>query len=95
MPTINKKATKAHWIPEAKPHDRRKHSEPRYNTRRWRKARSTYLKHNPQCIQCKRLSSVVDHIKPVRLGGEFWQPNNWQPLCEPCHARKSGQEAHL
>ena len=38
-------------------------------------------------------ATVVDHIIPHR--GDrilFWDQNNWQPLCKPCHDRKTGEE---
>lgn len=52
-------------------------------------------------------ASVVDHIKPPRLkdaldSGDqeriaqakalFWDRGNWQPLCKPCHDRKTATE---
>jgi len=37
---------------------------------------------------------VVDHITPVRLGGDFWQTDNHQALCHRCHNSKSGRESH-
>ncbi len=95
MPKLNKKPTPAPWIPERKAQGRRKHEEPRYNTSRWRKARAIFLKHNPRCKECGRLASTVDHIQPVRLGGDFWNVDNYAALCTSCHARKSGKEAHL
>ena len=95
MPKLNKKSTRAPWIPERKPQARRKHYDPRYNTSRWRKARAIYLKHHPRCESCGRLASVVDHIQPARLGGSFWDEANYQSLCTYCHASKSGKEAHL
>ncbi|MGY2133640.1 HNH endonuclease [Hymenobacter sp. HD11105] len=37
---------------------------------------------------------MVDHIKPVREDGDFFEASNLQPLCNPCHARKSAKEGH-
>lgn len=59
--------------------------------RKWRKARSAFLKSHPLCIICTRtgttsVATVVDHITPHK--GDlalFWDQNNWQPLCENCH----------
>jgi 5-methylcytosine-specific restriction protein A len=85
------------WMPESpkrkQMHERRT-VEPRYNTSRWRRYRNYYLKMNPLCCECQRAATVVDHITPVRLGGEFWQPVNHQPMCAQCHNTKSGREAH-
>lgn len=36
----------------------------------------------------------VDHIKRIEDGGAKWDWSNLQTLCNSCHARKSGQEAH-
>ena len=84
-------------MPESKKpkqmHERRV-TEPRYNTSRWRRYRASYLKLNPLCAECDHAATVVDHITPVRLGGEFWEPDNHQPLCAHHHNAKSGREAH-
>ncbi|HPJ03272.1 MAG TPA: HNH endonuclease signature motif containing protein [Candidatus Limiplasma sp.] len=62
----------------------------------WQKARTRFLKQNPLCTECLRNNrivpaTVVDHIIPHR-GDEtlFWDESNWQPLCKPCHDRKTG-----
>jgi 5-methylcytosine-specific restriction protein A len=39
-------------------------------------------------------STVADHIKPVRLGGE-WTIENGQGLCNSCHAVKRQRERLL
>lgn len=60
---------------------------------RWRAARLRYLRANPLCRYCEeqgRLTgaTVVDHIRPHK--GDvalFWDTDNWQPLCTPCHDR--------
>ena len=63
---------------------------------RWREARQAFLmrEDNRICNHCKcRLAEHVDHIKPHR--GDpvlFWDINNWQPLCESCHGRKTRRE---
>lgn len=31
-------------------------------------------------------ATVVDHIQPHKGNSRlFWQQDNWQPLCAPCH----------
>ncbi len=49
------------------------------------------------CMQSDQVTAaqMVDHIKPVRLGGEFWDERNYQSLCNSCHAVKSAKEARL
>lgn len=59
--------------------------------RRWSKARAFHLLHNPLCVMCKSLGTltpadVVDHRVPHRGDAElFWDPKNWQSLCEHHH----------
>jgi 5-methylcytosine-specific restriction protein A len=74
-------------------HERR-HQEKRYNASTWRKYRKAFLSRNPLCVECGRVAEVVDHITPVRLGGDFWDERNHQPLCHRCHNSKSGRESH-
>ena len=66
--------------------------------RLWQKARKLYLAAHPLCVQCMKegrytKATVVDHIKPHR-GDEilFWNQDNWQSLCKPCHDKKTGLE---
>jgi len=70
-----------------------------YNAR-WRKARETYLRRNPLCVHCQELgrltaATVVDHRVPHRGDSAlFWDTDNWQALCKPCHDKwKQAQES--
>jgi 5-methylcytosine-specific restriction endonuclease McrA len=61
--------------------------------------RRAILQASPLCVECGKLgrvtvANVIDHIKPVRLGGEFWEQSNMQPLCVSCHNSKSAKERH-
>jgi 5-methylcytosine-specific restriction protein A len=72
----------------------------RYHSNRWRNLRLEKLKENPLCVECAKqglttLATVGDHINPVRLGGEFWDKENIQGLCESCHNKKSAKESKL
>ena len=66
---------------------------------RWRKARLSHLHSNPLCVECGRKgfvvgAAVVDHIAPHRGNQElFWDKDNWQSLCKPCHDRKTWRES--
>lgn len=78
----------------------RPNKESRYHTTRWRKARILQLMREPLCRICMEADRVtaaemVDHIKPVRLGGGFWDESNYQSLCNSCHAVKSAKERGL
>lgn len=72
-------------------------SERGYNYR-WQKARQTFLRANPLCRHCTKLGMVraateVDHVIPHRGDQElFWNTDNWQGLCKPCHSRKTARE---
>jgi len=69
-------------------------------TYKWQQARFGFLRSHPQCCYCQRAgrvaaAEVVDHRIPHR--GDmvlFWDRNNWQPLCKPCHdGAKKREEA--
>lgn len=60
---------------------------------RWRKLRAAVLRDEPLCRTCGALATEVDHIVPVAEGGEELQRDNLQPLCHPCHARKTHLES--
>lgn len=67
--------------------------------RRWREASQAFLLERPLCAECARrgvttLAAVVDHIRPHRGDQDlFWDRENWQPLCKPCHDRKTARES--
>jgi 5-methylcytosine-specific restriction protein A len=76
---------------------RRDPSVGRYGTVAWQKARAEHLRIEPYCRDCRalgllRLATVVDHIRPVKQGGDFFDEDNLQSLCNRCHERKSTQE---
>lgn len=69
-----------------------------YRTYRWRKASRDYRRSHPVCELCRdegrvSLAQCVDHIEP-HYGdpAKFWDVNNWQSACKPCHSRKTWQE---
>jgi 5-methylcytosine-specific restriction protein A len=81
-------------------HTAHRHREPRYNTSAWRAIRQSVLRDEPLCRECRSNDNIttaqmVDHINPVRLGGSFTDRDNLQPLCNSCHAVKSGKESRL
>jgi 5-methylcytosine-specific restriction protein A len=70
---------------------------PFYNSRGWRKISHAYLKANPLCIVCYkkgiiRKATVTDHVIPIRNGGDPYNNENFQPLCDHCHNSKSGHD---
>lgn len=64
----------------------------------WQRARAGFLKAHPLCVRCEQAdlvtaATIVDHIVPHRGDKErFWTRANWQPLCKPCHDRKTATE---
>lgn len=68
-----------------------------YADRKWRKAAEDFRR-GRLCVHCEakgesRLAQCVDHIKPHKGNLElFWDVENWQPLCNVCHNRKSANE---
>jgi 5-methylcytosine-specific restriction protein A len=62
---------------------------------RWRRIRKAYLAERPLCVRCQSkgllvTATVVDHIVPHCGDKElFYDSNNYQPLCQKCHAEKS------
>ena len=68
-----------------------------YHTARWQRHRSSVLRAEPLCRHCAAKGRVVaavlvDHIEPVKQGGDMWDSANLQPLCNLCHERKSAAE---
>lgn len=68
-----------------------------YNTRRWQRERKVYLNEHPLCVQCEQIglvtmATVLDHIRPVRDGVDFWDRTNWQGLCTKHHRMKTNTE---
>lgn len=65
---------------------------------KWRKYRKYYLCRNPLCVRCleksiNKAATVVDHIIPHKGDFElFWDSNNHQALCKPCHDMKTAKE---
>ncbi|WP_377514374.1 HNH endonuclease [Ochrobactrum sp. RH2CCR150] len=69
-----------------------------YKTSRWTKLRQRHLDASPLCVYCLRCdeveeAKVVDHIRPHK-GSEylFFDPDNLQSLCAPCHDRVKSRE---
>lgn len=86
------------------PEKRNKTTDSRYNTYRWKQTRLRVLLRDNylcECETCKaskvprlalKKGGVVDHIKPVSQGGDFWDENNMRAMNKHCHAIKSQSE---
>lgn len=71
-----------------------------YNSRAWRNTRRVKIATNPNCEMCAKIGkfvkgTVVDHIMPIRLGGNGLHMDNLQTLCTSCHNSKSAKERRL
>ena len=64
-----------------------------YHTTQWKKLRAWHIGQNPLCILCGRPGRVVDHIVPIRLGGDRLAANNLQTMCDYHHNQKRGKES--
>lgn len=58
----------------------------------WKKACAYYLSVNHFCYDCQKRgytspAQFVAHIDQPSNQVEFWNIDNWQALCEPCHQR--------
>jgi 5-methylcytosine-specific restriction enzyme A len=57
---------------------------------RWHKVSKLVRRNEPVCRLCKNaLAQMVDHIVPLKQGGERLALENLQPICNSCHARKT------
>lgn len=68
-----------------------------YSSAAWRAARSAHLVGEPLCRVCKKVGTVtagemVDHILPIRMGGDPLNDANLQTLCNSCHGAKQIRE---
>tara|TARA_R100000742_G_C4279010_1_gene102647 strand:- start:17 stop:373 length:357 start_codon:yes stop_codon:yes gene_type:complete len=68
-----------------------------YNNSKWRSKRAYFIRRNPLCKLCGdkgivKGAEVIDHITPIRQGGDMYNDTNLQPLCKVCHDKKSRQE---
>ena len=69
-----------------------------YDQAVWERLRRAILSKEPLCRQCKRdgvneKATEVDHIVPLSQGGRPYHVDNLQPLCKPCHSRKTAAES--
>ena len=98
MPHLPKKK-KIKWVAQTNKannnHTRsRDHFDTFYSSSAWRRLRKIIIQLEPLCRWCNEEGKVVpaqmvDHIIPIKQGGEKLDRANLQPLCNRCHAQKS------
>lgn len=64
-----------------------------YRSTRWRNLRKLQLAEEPLCRKCGEPARVVDHVEPIRHGGDRYDQTNLQSLCDSCHNSKRAEEA--
>jgi 5-methylcytosine-specific restriction protein A len=69
-----------------------------YRSRQWRSVRAAFLLDHPLCALClghERYvpAAVVDHVVPIKDGGDRFDHGNLQALCVSCHNRKTARES--
>lgn len=80
---------------ERKPWDHKgKSTKARGYGRQHQKLREQLFKQEPLCRMCKAkgrvtVATIADHIVRIADGGPVHDISNLQPLCQPCHDRKS------
>jgi 5-methylcytosine-specific restriction protein A len=82
---------------EYKKHRTDKYEQAIYKSARWKKIREIRLQINPLCQECEKqgmiaIARLVDHINPIKHGGEPYDLDNTQSLCYSCHNRKTSNE---
>jgi len=80
-------------------HGRNQEHDKFYHSKEWKNIRSIVMsEHAGLCCQCARLemtvpADVVDHITPIEVEWEArLKRENLQPLCHPCHNRKTAED---
>ena len=64
---------------------------------RWQRLREMHLSGEPLCRRCTAqgrttLAVLVDHIVPIRDGGDALDDDNLQSLCRRCHDAKTAED---
>lgn len=66
-----------------------------YDKARWKKRRKVFLDAHPVCAACEEHgvlapATIVDHKIPHNDNYElFFDEDNWQAMCKPCHDSKT------
>lgn len=69
-----------------------------YNHRNWRGPnglRKQRLFLSPYCCVCGKPGQMVDHIIPINAGGDPWDLDNTQTMCNQDHAIKRASERKI
>ena len=94
MPNVPKRKQRPWLQGQNKASRQRKERNKFYQTTTWRRLRKMFIERNPLCVECEAVGQVVDHIVPIKQGGDPLAWDNLQTMCHRCHNIKSGKEAH-
>ena len=69
-----------------------------YGSGAWKRLRAQHLSSEPLCRECASEGKltpgrVVDHIRPIRQGGDPFNPAGLQTMCDMHHAKKRQKES--
>ena len=66
-----------------------------YRSQRWQVVRRQILERDGwRCRRCDKSGILeVDHIRPIKSCGDWYDPENLQTLCRNCHLKKSAAES--
>lgn len=60
---------------------------------RWRRTRTTYLRHHPTCTACHARATQVDHVDGLGPHGpQGHDPANLRAFCASCHSRRTATD---
>ena len=65
-----------------------------YRSRQWQATRKAILERdNWRCRKCSKAGLLeVDHIRPIRAAGDWYDEKNLWTLCRGCHIAKTREE---
>jgi len=94
MPTIPQ-GKRRPWMPKIIPF-KGMGKDFNYQSRQWRELSLAKRRSEPLCEDCHdkgiiKASDCVDHIIPIREGGDPWAWGNLRALCRSCHDSKTGR----
>lgn len=102
MPIIPNNEPKRRYQRKKEPERKPTSDQYFYNSPTWRNARRAFLDSHPNnslCATCLKQgnikqATIVDHVIAISQGGARLSESNFMPMCDRCHNKKSGHEAH-
>jgi len=61
-----------------------------YDDPKWQTVRTRVLSRDAhRCVDCGRKADRVDHVRPWRDGGAWFDPANLQAVCASCNTKRA------